>query len=90
MSETVNDFREDTGAAEENNDSIFNKNYLKIKHREGFESVIESANKYKNGERTTVTAFLVDGVGGSGKTFLYETILSSLKQFNHKSITVAV
>ena len=53
---------------------------LNQQQRAAFDQILEAVNACKTGRSSGCNVFFLDGIGGSGKTFLYKTLLMKLRK----------
>lgn len=73
---------------QEINIDVIDPNLLNVQQREIYEEVMKAAQKVENGETVENSMFYIDGPGGTGKTYLYNAILSNL--IGRHKVTIAV
>ena len=53
-----------------------------------YDVILQNVEEVQAGTTSQCRAYFLDGPGGSGKTMLYNTVISALWADNHKVVTI--
>lgn len=53
-----------------------------------YDVILQNVEEVQAGTTSQCRAYFLDGPGGSGKTMLYNTVISALRADNHKVVTI--
>eukprot|EP00889_Picochlorum_renovo_P006425 jgi/Picre1/33455/NNA_008779.t1 len=59
---------------------------LNQQQRAAFDQILEAVNACESGRSSGCNVFFLDGIGGSGKTFLYKTLLMKLRKQSQEEL----